>query len=175
MRQARIAEAESRLFKERESAVEEWKQRFQGLDNENYYRLLRDVESTTFDYVKPTITESYLARLRKFLNTFLNVLVRLATALLFAAVAAIAHHFAGEKINHALSDWRWQYVALVAFILVYKTTEKPLENILDKGGAAIRRWGLHAETEQAYVKGIMIEAEIASLREFGKRATQEPG
>jgi hypothetical protein len=170
-RQGRIAEAEMRLFREREAAIEAWKRRFQDLSNEEYVRLVWDVQQTTFGYVKSTIVESQLARLRRFLNTFINALVKLATALLFAAIAAIAHQFVGAKIDRALNTWLWQYIALVVFILAYKAAEKPLEGFLDKGGAAIRRWGLHAEAERAYVKGIMIEGEIASIREFGKRAT----
>src|SRR5713226_9557650 len=91
-RQARIADAEMRLLKERDSAIDDWKRRFHELTDRDYCRLVRDVERTTFDCVRSTIIESYLASLRKFLNAFIDILVKLATALLFAALAAIAHH-----------------------------------------------------------------------------------
>jgi hypothetical protein len=169
-RQARVAEAESRLYKQRESAIDAWKQRFQVLDDREYVRLVRDVQRTTFDYVKSTIVESYLVSLHRSLNASIDVMVKLATALLFAAAAAFVHHMVAAQIDRLLADWKWQYVALVIFILVYRAVEKPLESVLDRGGAAIRQWGLRAEAQRAYVKGIIIEDEIASLREFSERA-----
>jgi hypothetical protein len=169
-RQARVAEAESRLYKQRESAIDAWKQRFHGVNDEDYVRLLRDVQRTTFDYIKDTIIESYLVGLHRSLNASINTMVKLATALLFAAAAAFVHHIVGAQIDRALGTWLRQYVALVIFILVYRAVEKPLESVLERLGAAIRQWGLRAEAQRAYVKGVIIEDEIASLREFAERA-----
>jgi hypothetical protein len=169
-RQGRVAEAESRLYKQRETAIEAWKQRFQVLNDQEYVRLVRDVQRTTFDYVKSTIVESYLVGLHRFFNASINIMVKLATGLLFAAAAAFVHHLVAGQIDRLLADWLWQYVALVIFILVYKAVEKPLESVLHRVGGAIRQWGLRAEAQRAYIKGIIIEDEIASLRDFAKRA-----
>jgi hypothetical protein len=169
-RRGRITDAESRLLKQRESAIDAWKQRFHELNDQDYARLVRDVQRTTFGYVKSTIVESYLASLHRSVNASIDFMVKLATALVFAAAAALVHHMVAAQIDRLLADWLWQYVALVIFILVYKAVEKPLESILDRVGAAIRQWGLRAEAQRAYVKGIIIEDEIASLREFSERA-----
>jgi hypothetical protein len=108
--------------------------------------------------------------LHRRLNVFIDIIVKFATALLFAAAAAFVHHIAAAQIDRALGTWLRQYVALVVFILVYGAVEKPLESVLDRGGVAIRQWGLRAEAERVYVKGVIIKDEIAALQDFGKRA-----
>jgi len=140
------------------------------LDDEEHLRLVRDVQRTTFHYVTSTLAELYLSELRRFLNAFIDVMVKLATALLFAAAAAFVHHMVAGQIDRALATWLWQYVALVVFILAYGAVENPLESVLDRGGAAIRKWGVRAEARRAYVKAIIIEEEIVSLQVFSKRA-----
>lgn len=164
---ARTADSEMRLLKERDSLLDDWKLRLHELPDRDYCRLVRDVESMTFGYVKGMIIRSYLANLRKFLNAFKDILVKLAAALLFAAPAAEAHHIVAARIDRALGDWLWQYVALVAFIFAYGAIEKRLEGALDKRLAAIRRWGLMAEMRGAYFDTIQAqqdEAEMSSLR-----------
>jgi hypothetical protein len=170
-RKTRIAEAGIRLLKERDSAIDAWKRKLHELPDPDYIRLVGEVQGTTIGYVKRAIVRPYLASLRRFLNVFKDILVKFVAAIFVAAVAAIAHHIIGAQIDRALGDWRWQYAALVGFILAYNAIEKPLERALDKGAAAIRQWGLRAEAWDVYIEAIMIEAEISSLRDFGKGAT----
>ena len=92
---------------------------------------------------------------------------KVTAALLFAAAAAIIHHVVAAQIDRAFHAWFRQYLALVVFILAYRTMENILEGVLEKPLAALRKWGLRAEALQAYIDAIEArgyEAEIASVR-----------
>jgi hypothetical protein len=172
-REARTADAFLRLLKERDSLLDAWRLRLHGLPERDSRRLVRDLERMTFGSVKDAIVTSQLANLRKFLNAFKDILVKLAGAFLFAAPAAIAHHLVAAQIDRAFDGWLWQYAALVAFILAYRMIEKPLEGALEKRVAAIRRWGLRTEARGAYVDAIMVQQMAAEMSSLRARLTSE--
>lgn len=173
-REARTADAFMRLLKERDSLLNAWRLRLHGLPERDYRRLVRDLERMTFGSVKDAIVTWQLANLRKFLNAFKDILVKLAGAFLFAAPAAIAHHLVAAQIDRAFDGWRWQYVALVAFILAYRMIEKPLEGALEKRVAAIRQWGLRTEARGAYVDAINAQQMAAEMSSLRARLASEP-
>ena len=90
--EARTAETSSRLIKERDSLLEAWGRRVQGLPEQDRLKLIMDLRRMTFDFVTDPWKKSLLSSLRGFLNTSIDILVKLIAALLIAGLAGISRH-----------------------------------------------------------------------------------
>ena len=166
-RRVEVAEAFSRLIRERDTLLKAWRLRLQGLPERDFIRLDLEMEQMTIGNVKDGLRMLFIQRLLKFLNAFTRILMKLFIALIFAAVAALVHHLIAARIESAFDGWWRQYFALAAFIFIYGMTEKRIERVFDRLIVAIRRWGLYVEAERAYVDEITLrqmETALAGVR-----------
>lgn len=166
-RRGEVVEAFSRLMKERDTLLEAWRSRLHGLPQRDSIPLLLEMQRMTRGGLKDGLRILYLQSFFRFLTPSIGILVKLVIALIFAAAAAIVHHFIAARIERAFDSWLRQYLALVAFIFIYGLTEKRLERIFDRVIIAIRRWGLYAEAQRAYLDEVTLrnmEAALARLR-----------
>lgn len=169
VRTALNAEAGSVLSNERSSLIDDYSRQLQLLELSDIdsLGLVNRLERMTFGMLVKNLVSLYLIGLRKFLNAFKDKLVKLAAVLLFAAPAAIVHHFAATQIDRAFESWLSHYLALVAFIFAYKIFESPLERVVEKKLAVIRQWGLRLEARAAFLDANDVQSsrdQISMLR-----------
>jgi len=161
-----IGDLVSRLFKERDDLIDDWRQQHQELPERDYIRQLMRMRRTTFRFVIGPFTSLYLPGLRRFLTKYEGILVKAAAVFLFAGAAAIAHRVVAARIEGAFSGVLRQYLALVMFIVAYKVFEMPFESALAKSLARLRRWGFHAEARGVYTDAIIARDWLGRLSKW---------
>jgi len=75
-RRAQTAETFHRMNEKRQSLLDAWRLKLQGLEDQDYIELNREMERTTFEIIKGPITGMELAGLRRFLNISQDILVK---------------------------------------------------------------------------------------------------
>jgi hypothetical protein len=169
VRTALNADASSAFSQERSSLLDDYSRQLHllRLSDVDSLDLVNRLQRMTFGMLIKDVVSLHLVGLRKFLNAFKDKSIKIAAALLFAAPAAIVHHFIAAQIDHAFETWLSNYLALVAFIFAYKIFEKPFERVVERRLAVIRQWGLRLEVQAAFMDAIKIQQRrdlISSLR-----------